>query len=134
MSNFTGGGTAGGAGSALIGSVLEMLSNRPGGIAGLAATFQQRGLGDVVSSWIGTGANLPVSGDQVQQVLGPDQIQAFAQKMGLSPEAAGSQLAEVLPGIVDKLTPNGEVSTGGDLMSTGMGLLRGLMSGGKSDI
>jgi hypothetical protein len=35
---------------------------------------------------------------------------------------------------VDKLTPNGEVSTGGDLMSTGMGLLRGLMSGGKSDI
>ena len=87
-------------------------------------------MGDIVSSWIGTGANLPVSAEQIQQVLGNEQVRAFAQKTGSSPEAATSQLAGILPGIVDKLTPGGEVPKG-DLMSTGMGLLKGLMSGGK---
>ena len=132
VSRVTGGGTAGGGGQGLVTSVLEMLSNRRGGISGLAETFQQNGLGHIVSSWIGTGGNLPVSADQVQQVFGNEQIQAFAQKAGIAPEAASSQLAELLPCVVDKLTPGGEVPQGGDLMSTGMGLLQGLFSGGKT--
>ena len=118
-------GAAGGRGIAA--SVLEMLSNRPGGIAGLAETFQQNGLGQVVSSWIGTGSNLPVSADQIQQVLGSDQILAFARQAGIAPETASSQLADCLPGIVDKLTPDGQAPQGGDLMSTGMSLLKGLL-------
>jgi uncharacterized protein YidB (DUF937 family) len=126
VGNLTGGTAAGGGGQGLVMSVLEMLNNRQGGISGLAGAFQQNGLGDVISSWIGTGANLPVSGDQIQQVLGSGQIQAIAQKLGIAPEAASSQLADVMPGIVDKLTPNGEVPQGGDLMSAGMGLLQGL--------
>jgi uncharacterized protein YidB (DUF937 family) len=129
VGNLTGGTTAGGGGQNLIMSVLEMLNNRQGGISGLAGAFQQNGLGHLVSSWIGTGANLPVSADQIQQVLGSGQIQAIAQKLGIAPEAASSQLAAVLPGVVDKLTPNGEVPQGGDLMSTGMGLLQGLFRG-----
>lgn len=127
-----GGAPAGGSGQGLVASVLEMLSNRQGGISGLAEAFQQKGLGHIVSSWIGTGGNLPVSAEQIHQVLGNEQIQAVAQKMGISPEAAGSQVAELLPGIVDKLTPGGQVPQGGDLMSTGLGLLKGLMSGDKS--
>lgn len=126
VGNLTGGASPGGGGQGLVMSVLEMLSNRQGGISGLQGAFQQNGLGHLVSSWIGTGANLPVSGDQVQQVLGSGQIQAIAQRLGMAPEAASSQLADVLPGIVDRLTPNGEVPQGGDLMSTGMGLLQGL--------
>jgi uncharacterized protein YidB (DUF937 family) len=127
LGNLAGGSNAGGSG--LVGSVLEMLSSRQGGIAGLAESFVQNGLGHVVSSWIGTGANLPVSADQLQQVLGSEQIQSFAQKAGISPEAAGSQLANLLPGVVDKLTPGGEVPReGSDLMSVGMKLLGGLMS------
>jgi uncharacterized protein YidB (DUF937 family) len=88
----------------LVAYVLEILSNRQGGISGLAEAFQQNGLGNIVSSWIGTGGNLPVSPEQIQQVLGNEQIQAFAQKTGGSPEAASAQLAQMLPGIVDKLT------------------------------
>jgi len=84
-----------------------MLSSQQGGLSGLAQTFQQKGLGDLVSSWIGTGQNLPISADQIQQVLGNEQIQAFAQKMGISTSEAGSNLAEFLPGVVDKLTPDG---------------------------
>lgn len=133
VSKLADGATAASGGQGLVASVLEMLSNRQGGISGLAQSFQQNGLGHVISSWIGTGGNLPVSTEQIQQVLGNEQVQALARKMGIAPEAAGSQLAEVLPSIVDKLTPGGEVPRGGNLMSTGIGLLQGLMSGGKSD-
>ena len=128
------GSTAGGGGEqGLVTSILEMLSNRQGGLSGLAGAFSKAGLGNIVSSWIGTGQNLPVSADQIQQVLGNDQIQAIAQKAGISTESAGGQLARLLPGIVDKLTPGGQVPMGGDLMSVGAGLLRNLMSGEKPD-
>lgn len=127
------GGAAGGGGQELIASIVELLNSREGGLSGLAAAFQQNGLGDIVSSWIGTGQNLPVSSDQIQQVLGNDQIRAFAEKAGISAGEAGPKLAEFLPAIVDKLTPGGQMPQGGDLMSTGMGLLKDLMSGGKPD-
>ena len=130
---LAGGTPVGGGGQGLITSIVEMLSSRQGGLSGLAEAFQQKGLGDIVSSWIGTGQNLPVSADQIQHVLGNEQIQAFAQKAGISTEAAGPRLAELLPGIVDKLTPGGQIPQGGDLMSSGMGFLKNLMSGGKSD-
>lgn len=132
LGRLTGGGAAGGAGQGLAASVLELLSNRQGGIAGLVESFQQNGLGEIASSWVGRGGNLPVSPEQLRQVFGNDQIQAFAQSAGIVPEAAGSQLAEALPGIVDRLTPDGEVPQGMDLMSTGMKLLQGLFSGGKA--
>lgn len=127
---LTGGGGSGEQGQGLIGAVLQMLNNR-GGIAGLLQAFQQNGLGDIASSWVGTGGNQPVSPDQVRQVFGNDQIREFATKAGVSPETASSRLADVLPGIVDRLTPGGEVPQG-DLMSTGMNLLRGFMTGGRS--
>lgn len=132
VSQVAGGATPGGGGQGLATALLSMLSNRQGGISGLAETFQQNGLGHLVQSWIGTGGNLPVSTDQVQQVFGNEQIQEIAQKAGIAPEAASSQLAALLPSFVDQLTPGGEVPQGGDLMSNGMQLLQGLFSGGKS--
>lgn len=126
-----GGAGAGEGRQGIVAAILEMLSNRQGGIMGLVAAFRQNGMGDIVSSWIGTGPNAPVSADQVRQALGNDEVQAFAAKSGLSPDTAGARLAELLPGIVDRLTPGGEVPQGGDLMSRGMGLLQGFMSGGK---
>jgi len=134
LAGMLAGGTAGGGGEqGLVTSILEMLSNRQGGLTGLAGAFNQAGLGNIVSSWIGTGQNLPVSADQIQQALGHDQIQAFAQKAGISTESAGPRLAQLLPGIVDQLTPGGQIPMGGDLMSIGAGLLRNLMSGDKPD-
>lgn len=132
LNKLTGDSDTGGGVQQLAASALALLNNQQGGISGLLQAFQQHGLGDVVSSWIGTGTNLPVSAEQIQQVLGGEQIQAVAQKAGIPPEAASSQLAGLLPGIVDRLTPNGEVPQGGDLMSAGMGLLQNFLSQGKA--
>ena len=127
---LAGGSASGGSGQQIIMAVLEMLNNREGGISGLASAFQQNGLGDVVSSWIGTGQNLPISADLLQRVLGQEQVKNIARQAGISTDAAGSQLADLLPGIVDKLTPGGQVPQG-DLMSAGLSILQELMSGGK---
>ena len=71
------GSTTGEGGRGLVASVLELLSNRQGGISGLVESFQQNGLGHVVSSWVGTGGNLPVTGEQVQEVLGTEFYRQF---------------------------------------------------------
>ncbi|HSB30701.1 MAG TPA: YidB family protein [Candidatus Sulfobium mesophilum] len=100
--------------SDLIDSIMGMITNKEsGGLEGLVNSFKEKGLGDIMSSWISTGRNLPVSDDQVQQGIGKDQIQRLAEKIGLSPDAAKSKLAELLPDIIDKLTPEGRIPEGG---------------------
>lgn len=107
--------------SGILGAALQMLNNRPGGIGGLVQSFEQNGLGGIVQSWIGTGANSPVSAEQVENALGSDAVKEFAEKAGVSHEAASGHLAEILPMLVDKLTPNGQAPEGGtDLVSLGM--------------
>ena len=97
------------------GLVLDMLSGSGGGggLQGLVQAFGRQGLGHVVASWIGTGQNLPISADQLNQVLGSEQVKAMAAKVGLSPEAASSVLAGLLPALVDKATPTGRMPEGG---------------------
>ena len=117
---------SGGSQSGLMGAALELLNNHPGGIGGLAQAFEQNGLGGIAQSWIGNGANSPVSADQIQSVLGSDAVKAFAEKAGVSPEAASGHLAELLPSLVDKLSHNGEApAEGTDLLSLGMKLFGG---------
>ena len=106
--------------------VLEMIQNHPGGLNGLVQAFQQNGLGGLVNSWTGTGENQPATTAQIQQVLGSDKIQALAQKLGVSPEAASSTLAQLLPTVIDKLTPNGSVPEHSNLMQMGESLLASL--------
>ena len=114
--------------SNMAGAVMEMLqSGQGGGLSGLVESFHSKGFGDIVSSWVGTGQNLPVSGQQVQSVLGNEYVQQLAAKAGISPDNAGSVLAGLLPVIVDKLTPNGQLSagSGSGLLDTAMGLFKG---------
>jgi uncharacterized protein YidB (DUF937 family) len=95
----------------LLNIALSMLSNNQqggNGLAGLLGQFQQAGLGHVADSWIGKGQNLPISGDQLQQILGSGQIGQIAQQLGLSNEQTSGQLADLLPSLIDKLTPHGE--------------------------
>lgn len=84
-----------------------------GGLQGLVTKFQDAGLGEVMASWVGTGANLPVSADQISQVLGGDTLSGLAQQIGLNPADFAGQLAGMLPGVVDTLTPGGELPAGG---------------------
>ncbi len=80
-----------------------------GGLSGLIDTFKSKGLGEVASSWISTGQNLPVSGEQVKQALGSEKIQEIATKAGISRDDAAKHLSELLPQIIDKMTPNGKL-------------------------
>ncbi|MBI3366991.1 MAG: DUF937 domain-containing protein [Burkholderiales bacterium] len=112
------GGNSGGGGNPqadLLRNVIGMLGNDGpgGGLAGLVQQFEQGGLGEVVQSWIASGHNLPVSADQLRNVLGNDRLGALAQQLGLSHGQTADQLAQVLPQLVDHLTPGGQMPAGG---------------------
>ena len=116
----TGGQGGGGGNAALINVVVGMLANSAqggsgggGGLGDLIGKFQQAGMGDVVGSWIGSGQNVPISGDQLHNVLGSDTISSIAQQLGLSHGDAAGQLAQMLPQVLDKLTPSGQAPAGG---------------------
>jgi len=84
-----------------------------GGLTGLVQGFQKNGLGDIVNSWVSTGANLPITPDQIKQGLGGDFLNQLAGKAGVPPDVASAQLSSLLPGVVDKLTPSGKIEAGG---------------------
>ncbi len=88
-------------------SEVGKLVTQAGGVSGLEQQFQQKGLGGVISGWIGNGANPPISGEQVVQVLGKDKITAIAAKAGLSEDQVANGITKLLPMVVDHLTPNG---------------------------
>ncbi|WP_028990502.1 YidB family protein [Thermithiobacillus tepidarius DSM 3134] len=117
---------AGGDGRArLLGDVFNMLTNpSTGGLPGLIRQFHERGFGELIDSWVGTGAKLPVTPDQLAQVLGSDRIDQLAQHAGLSDVDTARILAEELPRLVDKLTPDGTVPSH-DMLRQGFELLKG---------
>ena len=88
-----------------------------GGVGGLAEKFGQAGLGDVVGSWIGQGANAGISAEQIAAVLGSGPLADFAQKLGVSPQQASETLAGLLTEASDRLTPGGQVDGADDLLS-----------------
>lgn len=106
--------------AALVQAVLGMLvhGNEPGGLGGaggigglggLLQRFQNSGLGPQVASWIGSGGNQPISPDQVKSALGDGPLKTLAEHAGLDENEAASHLSEVLPQLVDHLTPHGQV-------------------------
>ena len=121
-------GGSGSSGNPMVGEVMNLIQNQPGGLTGLVEKFKSGGLGDLVQSWVGTGANQSISPDQIQQVLGSDTVQALASKAGVDPSQAASTLSQVLPQLVDKLTPNGQIPEG-NLLEEGLGLLKGKLFG-----
>ena len=112
--------------SPLLSGLLEMLGTggSGGGLAGLVKTFQAKGLGDIVNSWVGTGSNLPISPTQIQDALSGASLNQLAEKAGLSPQDASAKLAEMLPKAVDTLTPQGRLPEGGALEQA-LSLLKG---------
>ncbi|OOG41923.1 YidB family protein [Rhodanobacter sp. C05] len=117
-----------GAGS-LIG-VAGQLIQQAGGVQGLTNMLQQHGLGDAVQSWVGSGANQAVSGDQLGQALQNgglgSLVQEAAGKLGVDPNQLLGQLSQVLPHAVDHLTPDGQVPAAGQGGGFDLGALEGL--------
>jgi uncharacterized protein YidB (DUF937 family) len=108
----------------LLDMALSIITNpKTGGLQGLVENFKNKGLEGVISSWIGTGQNQPISKDQILNVLGKDRIQNIAEKVGVSQEEATGGLANLLPEIIDKLTPNGKLESG--LLDEALKMLKG---------
>ncbi len=114
--------------SALTAIMAYINSPQVGGIAGLQNMFQQGGLGSIVSSWIGNGQNLPVSTGQLQNVLHGGALQQAAQKAGMDPSQLTGMMSSLLPHLVDKLSPNGQVPDASALQK----MLQGLGTSGAS--
>jgi uncharacterized protein YidB (DUF937 family) len=85
------------------------------GLAGLAERFRRAGQGDTVDSWIGTGQNRPISPNQLSDALGTNTVDSLARRTGMEQQDLLSQLAAILPGIVDQLTPQGRLPEQRDL-------------------
>lgn len=101
------------------------LFNQNGGLNGILEKFKEGGLGETAASWVGTGENASISAEQISSILGNGTIAALAAKVGITPETLSAQIAEHLPTLVDKLTPNGEVpSESCNLLSNVLAMLK----------
>lgn len=109
-------GAGSGSGNELLDTVLRMVNDPAhGGLPGLLQSFQDKGLGGIVDSWVSTGQNMPISPDQLAQGLGRDKLGSLAQSLGMDQGDLSSKLSELLPNVVDKLTPGGQVPQGNEL-------------------
>ena len=124
---FGGEGEEGGASGLLKGVMGMLTSSESGGLSDLVETFKQHGLGDIISSWISTGDNQPISANQIQQALGSETVQNLAAKAGISTDEVSSMLSQYLPGLIDKLTPDGTIPEGG-VLEKGLEFLKGKLS------
>jgi len=112
-------------------SALSGLLGSVGGIQGLVQKANEAGLGGVVSSWVGSGPNQPIDASQVTQLLGNETVKGIATKFGLDVNQAAPLVASMLPVIIDKLTPHGEIpADGGHSAEAIQSVLGGLTSGG----
>jgi len=119
-------GSGGGGQADLLKAVVGMLAQggqgQAGGLGGLGdlvSRFQQGGLGDVVGSWVGTGQNMPVSADQLGGVLGDDVISQLTRQTGMDSGDLLGQLSQMLPQVVDRLTPTGQLPQAGGGLDVG---------------
>ena len=94
--------------TSLVKTAIEMFGNH-GGISQMMGNAQSQGLGHIVESWLGTGSNQGIAPGQVQGIVGQDRLNEFAQRAGVSPGIASSALSQILPTLIDRLTPNGRL-------------------------
>jgi uncharacterized protein YidB (DUF937 family) len=104
--------------TSLLPVLIAMMQRRgvgAGGLGGLLQQLQTGGLGQQVDSWVGTGANMPVSSEQIVDVLGHGRVSEIAARAGVSEEQASDGLAALLPELVNQLTPAGQVPAGNEV-------------------
>ena len=102
-------GILGGVVGAEMATVVNGLIEKHGGIQGIVSQLEEQGLGGTVRSWVGTGANQPITADQIHQALGSDTVKQLAAMVGMTPEDLAAKLSQILPQAIDKLTPGGVV-------------------------
>jgi uncharacterized protein YidB (DUF937 family) len=118
-------GATGGLDPQMLMGIVMTLVNQAGGLQGLLAKLQAGGLGEASQSWVGTGANQPVAPEQLGSALGPDLMDMIARQMGGNTQQASSTMADLLPDLIDRLTPQGQMPA-----DNGLGGLGALLGGG----
>jgi uncharacterized protein YidB (DUF937 family) len=106
-------GVLGGAIGGEMATVVNSFIQQHGGVQGIVSQFEKQGLGPTVQSWVGNGANQPISADQVHQVFGSGVIAQMAAKAGMNPQDLAQKISQVLPGAIDKMTPTGKIPAKG---------------------
>jgi uncharacterized protein YidB (DUF937 family) len=124
------GGNAEGLTGNLVKGVVGMVANNAGGLSGLVEKFNQSGLGDIAASWIGKGENKPVTPQQLEEALGADKVAELAKEAGIPVEKGAEVLSQVLPNVVNEMTPDGEVPDDGKLSTLSKVILGGLGAAG----
>lgn len=119
-----------GAPKKLVASAVELIAEQKGGLQAMVEKLSASGLDEKVKSWVSTGANLPVTADEIKKALSPQELDMLALKTKLSVEEVTSHLAAALPQIVDKLTPDGKI-TPDVLVGKAQGILAKLGFGKK---
>jgi uncharacterized protein YidB (DUF937 family) len=126
LGKVAGGSSRGGSQDLLMQALVGLLGNtQSGGLSGIIDMLTKNGLGDIVSSWVSTGKNLPISPEQVLQGLGRDNVKNLASQAGVGTNDVTSMLAKILPQVVDNLTPQGKVPSQ-DMVAEGLTMLKGL--------
>ncbi|MBY0553576.1 YidB family protein [bacterium] len=108
---------------------VEMIKNlfqQFGGVDGIIKKFQDSGYKEMVQSWISKGANTPISAEQINQIFGNEKVKNIAQKIGVNPDLVAQQLAQYLPIVIDKLTPDGQPPTASNILSHAVNVAKGL--------
>ena len=101
------------------------LFNQNGGLAGVLGKFKTGGFAEQADSWVSKGENLPITAEQITQVLGSGTITNISNKLGMNPDEVSAKIAEYLPQVIDKMTPDGEVNAGsGNLLTAVLGMLK----------
>ncbi len=90
-------------------SLVNGYIEKHGGIQGVVAEFEKTGLGQHAKSWVGTGPNLPITADQIQQALGSQTVKDLGAKFGIPVDKVSEMLAKYLPTAIDKSTPDGKL-------------------------
>jgi len=108
----------------LLTTVMSLL-HQHGGLSGISECFRSNGLGTAIDSWVGPGANKPVTGEDMRMVFGESTMQEMAEHLGTDPEQASASLAGLLPELVDKFTPDGRIPPdSGDLLAQAITMIK----------
>jgi uncharacterized protein YidB (DUF937 family) len=110
--------------SPLLQIALQLLQQH-GGLQGMLGKFQQAGYGEQAQSWIGTGQNMPIDAGALSQIFGQGELSQIAQQLGIPHEQVAGQLAQELPNVVDRMTPDGQIPAGhNDLVNEALAILQ----------
>jgi uncharacterized protein YidB (DUF937 family) len=127
LGGMLGGLSGGGAGGGMLGMLMPVVGGllAGGGLQKIMSGLEHQGAGAQASSWVAKGENQPVSGQQMKEAVGADQVANVAEKLGVSHDQAADVLAKVIPHVVDKASPDGAMPSQEAVDATVGGLAQG---------